>query len=120
MFSMAAAQSAIANAEPMRITRVDAVTFRKDIKIGGGAGGSEETEFCWVRIHTDKGLVGTGETYPYHQGEIGALKDYARTLMRQDPRNIDAVYSMESKRPDILNGSYRTCWCTCYGLCTGK
>ncbi len=88
----AALQSAVNNSEPMKITKIEAVTFRQDIKIGGGGGGSEATEFCWVRLHTDKGIVGTGETYPFHQGEIGALRDYSRTLTGRDPRDIDGIW----------------------------
>src|SRR5262245_39470875 len=76
----AALQAAVDNTEPMKVTQVDAVTFRKGIRVGGGSGGSEDAEFCWVRLHTDKGIIGTGETYPYHQGEIGALRDYARQI----------------------------------------
>ena len=57
----AATRAAIDNTEPMKITRIDAVTFRKDLHIGGGSGGSEDgAEFWWVRLHTDKGIVGTG------------------------------------------------------------
>ena len=88
----AAAQSVVNNLEPMRITRIDAVTFRPEIHVGGGAGGSDNAEWCWVRLHTDKGLIGTGETYPYHQGELGALKDYARNILRRDPRDVDGVW----------------------------
>jgi L-alanine-DL-glutamate epimerase-like enolase superfamily enzyme len=88
----AALQAAIDNAEPLKVTQVDAVTFRKDIRIGGGSGGSEGAEFCWVRLHTDKGIIGTGETYPYYQGEIGALKDYARQILNRDPRDVERVW----------------------------
>jgi galactonate dehydratase len=88
----AAIQAAIDNSEPLKVTRVDAVTFRKDIRIGGGSGGSDRTEFCWVRLHTNTGLIGTGETYPYHQGETGALKDYSRQILNRDPRDIDRVW----------------------------
>jgi len=88
----AAMLAAIDNTEPMKITRIEAVTFRKDLHIGGDSGGSGVTEFCWVRLHTDKGLIGTGETYPFHQGEIGALRDYAPTLIRRDPRDIDGIW----------------------------
>jgi L-alanine-DL-glutamate epimerase-like enolase superfamily enzyme len=80
------------NTEPMKITRIDAVTFRKDLRIGGGSGGSEGAEFWWVRLHTDKGIVGTGETYPSSNGEIGALKDQARSLLGRDPRDIDGIW----------------------------
>jgi L-alanine-DL-glutamate epimerase-like enolase superfamily enzyme len=84
--------AAVNNAEPMKITQIDAVTFRKGIKIGGGAGGSDDAEWCWVRLHTDKGIIGTGETYPFHQGEIGTLRDYAPTLINRDPRDIDGIW----------------------------
>ena len=65
-----AMQQAADKVEPMRIKQVDAVTFRKDIHVGGGSGGSDGAEFCWVRLHTENGLIGTGETYPFHQGEL--------------------------------------------------
>ena len=87
-----AALAALDNTEPMRITQVDAVTFRKGIRIGGGSGGSDGAEFCWVRLHTDRGIIGTGETYPFVQGEMGALKDYARRILGRDPRDIDGVW----------------------------
>ena len=83
---------AIDNTQPMKITQIDAVTFRKDIHVGGGSGGSDGAEFMWVRLHTDAGIVGTGETYPFSQGEVGALKDYARVILRHDPRDIDGLW----------------------------
>jgi L-alanine-DL-glutamate epimerase-like enolase superfamily enzyme len=80
-------------AGPMKITQIDAVTFRKGIPIGGGSGGDDDdAEWCWVRLHTDRGLIGTGETYPFHQGEIGALKDYTRLLIGKDPRDLDGIW----------------------------
>ncbi|MGH9630960.1 MAG: mandelate racemase/muconate lactonizing enzyme family protein [Bryobacteraceae bacterium] len=87
-----AMQQALNSTEPMKVTQVDAVTFRKDIHIGGGSGGSDGAEFCWVRLHTDKGLIGTGETYPFHQGELGALRDYTRQILNRDPRDIDGIW----------------------------
>ena len=89
----AAMLAAIEKTESMKITRIEAVTFRKDLHIGGGSGGSNDgAEFWWVRLHTDKGIVGTGETYPYSNSEIGALKDHARNVIGQDPRDIDGVW----------------------------
>ena len=89
----AAARSAINNTEPMKITRIDAVTFRKDLHIGGGSGGRDDgAEFWWVRLHTDKGIVGTGETYPFSQAEVGALKDHADLILGKDPRDIDGTW----------------------------
>ena len=96
-------QAAIDNSEPMKITRIEAVTFRKDLRIGGGSGGSDGAEFCWVRLHADKGLVGTGETYPFHQGEIGALRDYSRILVGRDPRDIDGIWRAYYHRMAMRN-----------------
>jgi galactonate dehydratase len=89
----AATRAAIYNSEPMKITRIDAITFRKDLHIGGGSGGTEDgAEFWWVRLYTDKGIFGTGETYPFPQGEIGALKEHADRILGQDPRDIDGIW----------------------------
>lgn len=84
--------AAIDNTEPLKINRIDAVTFRKEIHVGGGSGGSDNAEFMWVRLHTDRGIIGTGETYPYSHGEVGALKDYARLLLGRDVRDIDGIW----------------------------
>jgi galactonate dehydratase len=85
-------RAAIIQTDPMKITRIDAVTFSDKIKIGGGSGGSGGAEFCWVRLHTDQGIIGTGETYPFSRGEIGTLKDYTSLLMGKDPRDIDGIW----------------------------
>jgi hypothetical protein len=47
--------SAIKNAEPMKITKIEAVRFRRDLKIDG-----EEVRWMWVRLHTNNGIVGVG------------------------------------------------------------
>src|SRR5512147_2805392 len=95
--------AAAAAAGPMKITRIDAVTFRKGLKVGGGPGGSEEAEWFWVRLHTDNGLIGTGETYPYSSAEIGALKDYSRQLLGRDPRDVDGVWRNYYKAMSMRN-----------------
>ncbi len=88
----AALQAAIDKTEPLRITQIDAITFRKDIRIGGGSGGADGAEFMWVRLHTDNGLIGTGETYPFSQGETGALRDYSHSIIGRDARDIDGIW----------------------------
>ncbi|MFC1542162.1 mandelate racemase/muconate lactonizing enzyme family protein [Candidatus Latescibacterota bacterium] len=70
---------AIDNSEPMKITKIDAVRFK-----GGG--------WVWVRIHTDAGIVGVGETYPDLNAHIGALQDIAPSLIGKDPRDIDRIW----------------------------
>lgn len=83
---------AIENIDLMKITKIEAVSFNDRISIGGGSGGSGKAEFCWIRIHTDKGIIGTGETYPFSNGELGTLKDYATELVGKDPRDIDGIW----------------------------
>jgi L-alanine-DL-glutamate epimerase-like enolase superfamily enzyme len=89
----AALRAAVDNTEPMKITQIDAVTFREDLHIGGGSGGRDDgAEFMWVRLHTDRGIIGTGETYPFSASQVGALKDHARQIMGRDPRDIDGMW----------------------------
>jgi L-alanine-DL-glutamate epimerase-like enolase superfamily enzyme len=89
----AATRAVIDNTEPMKITRIDAITFRKDLHLGGGSGGRDDgAEFWWVHLYTDKGIIGTGETYPYPQAEIGALKEHAHLIIERDPRDIDGIW----------------------------
>jgi L-alanine-DL-glutamate epimerase-like enolase superfamily enzyme len=88
----AALRAATEKTGPMKITRIEAVTFRKDLHVGGGSGGSDNAEFWWVRLHTDQGIVGTGETYPFSNSEIGVLKDQAHSLIGRDPRDVDGIW----------------------------
>lgn len=77
----------------MKIVKVESIRFSDKIKIGGGSGGDGSTEFCWVRIHTDTGITGYGETYPSINGEIGSLKDISSEyLIGRDPRDIDRIW----------------------------
>jgi L-alanine-DL-glutamate epimerase-like enolase superfamily enzyme len=81
-----------ANAGEMKITKVESIHFNEKLKIGGGSGGSGTTEFCWIRIHTNTGIVGYGETYPSINGELGSLKDLAAEyLIGEDPRDIEKI-----------------------------
>lgn len=76
----------------MKITKVESIHFNEKLKIGGGSGGSGTTEFCWIRIHTNTGIVGYGETYPSINGELGSLKDLAAEyLLGEDPRDIEKI-----------------------------
>ncbi|GEM_PF-82830 len=76
----------------MKITKVESIHFNEKLKIGGGSGGSGTTEFCWIRIHTNTGIVGYGETYPSVNGELGSLKDLAAEyLIGEDPRDIEKI-----------------------------
>jgi galactonate dehydratase len=78
---------------PMKIIRAESVRFSDKIDVGGGSGGSGRAEFCWIRLHTDTGIIGTGETYPSINGELGVLKDIAaRFLIGKDPSDIEGIW----------------------------
>jgi len=79
--------SAIKNIEPMKITKVEAVRFRRDLIIDGS-----RVEWTWVRLHTDSGIIGVGETYPRVESQVGALKDNARRILGRDPRDIERIW----------------------------
>ena len=85
---------AINNAEPMKITKVEAVRFRSDFKIESRKLNQafSFTPFTWIFLHTNTGIVGIGETYFSTESEIGALKDYSRFLIGKDPRDIETIW----------------------------
>jgi galactonate dehydratase len=70
---------AVEELEPMKITKIDAVTFKN-------------AYWTWMRLHTDKGLIGYGETYPRTNSELGAMKDMANLIIGKDPRQIERVW----------------------------
>lgn len=74
------------SAPSMRITQVDTLYLKNPRDISGG------TTWTWVRLHTDNGLVGIGETYPRNAAEAAAIHTVAPTLLRSDPRNIDRIW----------------------------
>jgi len=72
---------------PMKITKVEAVRFRRDLRIQGIA-----PNWIWVRLHTDTGLVGLGESYPGFEAHLGALKEIAPMLLGKDPTRIERLW----------------------------
>ena len=79
--------SAIKSADPMKITKIEALRIRPDLEVEG-----RRIVWIWIRLHTDKGIIGIGETYPFTEGQIGALKDYAPRILGEDPRNIERIW----------------------------
>lgn len=79
---------AAADAPDLRITRIDTVHWesRDDAPFW--------PHWTWLRLHTDKGLVGLGETYPRNATEAALVHtDVARRLLGRDPRDIEAIGS---------------------------
>ena len=50
--------------------------------------------WTWVRVHTDSGHVGIGETYPRGEPEAAIVhSEVARFLLGRDPRDIERIWA---------------------------
>ncbi len=85
--TLSAQAQAAARAGPMKITRIEAVRFNDERRIQGIA-----PNWMWVRLHTDTGLVGTGESYPGYAAHLGALKELAPFVIGKDPTQIERLW----------------------------
>ncbi len=72
---------------PMKITKIEAVRFRRDLRIQGMS-----PNWTWVRLHTDNGLVGLGESYPGFETHFEALKQLAPMVLGRDPSAIERLW----------------------------
>jgi len=45
-----------------------------------------------IRVYTDQGIVGQGETTDASQGNVPLIQSFARLLVGQDPLNIEAAF----------------------------
>src|SRR5437016_11031688 len=82
------AQAAAEGVGPMKITKIEAVRFRQNLRLVEGI----EPNWMWVRLHTDKGIVGLGESYPGYEAHRGALKELAGMLIGKDPTKIERLW----------------------------
>ncbi len=82
-----AARRAAAAVGPMKITKVEAVRFNPAKRIAGLA-----PNWMWVRLTTDQGIIGVGETYPGYEAHLGALKEIAPLIIGKDPTRIDRLW----------------------------
>jgi len=72
----------------MRITKVETIVYRNVTEVHAGGIG-----WTWVRIHTDSGVYGIGETFPGPDSEKAViLRDYASVLLGRDPRDIERLW----------------------------
>lgn len=73
----------------MKITAVETVRLRKGLKVHAGPIG-----WLWVRIHTDEGLTGLGETYPHPASEQAVvLERLAPLLIGRDPLAVERLWA---------------------------
>ncbi|MBI4891424.1 MAG: mandelate racemase/muconate lactonizing enzyme family protein [Acidobacteria bacterium] len=73
----------------MKITCVETARLKKGLTVHAGSIG-----WLWVRIHTDEGLIGLGETYPHPASEQAVvLERLAALLIGRDPLAIEKIWS---------------------------
>ena len=85
---LAAAYSSFASAiTPMKITRVETVYWKS----------RDDAPFwphwTWVKIDTDAGISGIGETYPRNPVEAAMVHYVAPSLIGRDPRDIERIWA---------------------------
>lgn len=73
----------------MKITRIETLNLARGITCHAGP-----ISWLWVRLHTDAGPVGLGETYPMADAcEAVIHKQLAPLLLGRDPRQIDRLWA---------------------------
>jgi len=73
----------------MKITAVETIYLPRGISVHVGA-----ITYLWVRIHTDEGIIGLGESYPNAEAEASIVHTrLASVLLGKDPGNIDRLWA---------------------------
>lgn len=81
------AAAALRAAAPVKITGIEFIRFRNDLQIK-----DVRPNWFWVRLHTDAGVSGIGESYPGTEAHRGALKDLASYVIGKDPARIERLW----------------------------
>jgi L-alanine-DL-glutamate epimerase-like enolase superfamily enzyme len=73
----------------LKITALELVQYRRGIRVHAGT-----IDWLWVRIHTDEGLTGLGETYPCSDSEAAVIRrSLGPALLGRDPSQIDRIWA---------------------------
>src|SRR5271157_4349236 len=73
----------------MKITAVETIYLPRVITVHAGP-----ITYLWVRIHTDEGLIGLGESYPNAEAEAAVVHSrLAAVLLGKDPSAIDQLWA---------------------------
>ena len=73
----------------MKITAVETICVSRGVTVHQGP-----IQWLWVRIHTDAGLVGLGETYPWPEAEAAIIRRaLAPVLLGRDASRIDELWA---------------------------
>lgn len=88
----------IGNRPPLRITKIETVRFSPDLQVSGRG-----IQWMWVRLHTNEGIIGTGETYPFNEASEGVIKDlewhsWAGKLLGSNPLEIEETWDRVYKQ----------------------
>jgi galactonate dehydratase len=80
----------------LKITKIETVRFKNDL-------------WMWVRLHTNAGIIGTGETYPFNEANSSVIKDlewhsWAGKLLGANPLEIEQIWE-RIYRQDAFNVS---------------
>jgi L-alanine-DL-glutamate epimerase-like enolase superfamily enzyme len=89
------ATTAVETAPEMKIKKIDVV---RNLKFKG-----RNLQPMWVRLYTDNGIVGVGETYWNTEAQVGVLKDKKRMILGHDA--IEMTTFMDDIRMDSWGGS---------------
>ena len=73
----------------MKITAVETIYLPSGVTVHVGA-----ITYLWVRIHTDEGVIGLGESYPNAEAEAAIVHTrLAAVLLGKDPSAIDRLWA---------------------------
>jgi len=73
----------------MKITAVETIYIPRGVTVHVGA-----ITYLWVRIHTDAGIIGLGESYPNAEAEAAIVHSrLAAVLLGKDPSAIDRLWA---------------------------
>jgi len=76
------------SAPAMKITQIDTTYWPPSAEVPW------KPNWVWVRVHTDSGLVGLGETYPRTEVEATLVhSSVAGMLLGRDPRDIERIWA---------------------------
>ncbi|MGD0696579.1 MAG: mandelate racemase/muconate lactonizing enzyme family protein [Terriglobia bacterium] len=76
------------SAPPMKIVRIDTTYWRSGNDLPW------KPNWMWLRVYSDSGLVGLGETYPRTETEASLVhSSVAGTLLGRDPRDIERIWA---------------------------
>ncbi len=73
----------------INITAVELINYQRGIRVHAGT-----IDWLWVRLHTDEGITGLGETYPCSDSEGGVIRrSLGPALLGRDPSQIDRIWA---------------------------